>query len=114
MLRGALVGAAVTLALIAVPVVHFVTAIPSPFIGGYFAGVRTGASAGQAFVLGAISPLPAGGHQRRRARHRDGIQRRRTRPFGEFTSFVARRSFGKIRGGDRGQRLSAAANAWSG
>jgi len=40
MLRAALVGASVTIACILVPVVHFLTAIPSPFIGGYVAGAR--------------------------------------------------------------------------
>ena len=55
--RGALVGAAVTFALIAIPVVHFVTFIPSPLIGGYFAGARTTATPGQAFVIGPLMGL---------------------------------------------------------
>ena len=54
MLKACLIGAAVTFAMVAIPVVHFVTAIPSPFIGGYFAGSRAAATTGTAFLIGLI------------------------------------------------------------
>ena len=54
MLKACLVGTAVTLALIAIPVVHLITFFPSPFIGGYLAGVRTSASDGQALLIGPV------------------------------------------------------------
>ena len=52
MLRASLVGAAVTFALIAVPVLHWLTFLPAPFIGGYFVGARTGAVGRGPFVVG--------------------------------------------------------------
>jgi len=52
MLKACLVGAAVTLALIAIPVVHFITGLPSAFIGGYLAGSRAGATPGTALLIG--------------------------------------------------------------
>jgi hypothetical protein len=52
MLKACLVGAAVTLALIAVPVVHFLTVWPSAFIGGYLAGSRVEATPGSAVAIG--------------------------------------------------------------
>lgn len=52
MLKACLVGAAVTLALIAVPVVHFITGLPSAFIGGYLAGSRAAATPGTALLIG--------------------------------------------------------------
>ena len=54
MFRAALVGAAITLGCILVPVVHFVTAIPSPLIGGYMAGARSACSQGQAVLIGLL------------------------------------------------------------
>lgn len=51
MVRAALVGMAVTLACILVPVVHFVTALPAAFIGGYVAGARTSCTPGRAAAL---------------------------------------------------------------
>jgi hypothetical protein len=54
MLKACLIGAAVTFALIAVPVVHFITAIPSAFIGGYLAGSKAEATAGQAFLIAVV------------------------------------------------------------
>ena len=45
------------LALIAVPVVHWFTALPAPFIGGYVAGTRTGATSSRAFLLGGFMGL---------------------------------------------------------
>ena len=65
MLRACLVGAAVTLALIAVPVVHFITFWFAPFVGGYFAGSRTQAAGGRVFLVGLVMGLlllvPVGG-----------------------------------------------------
>ena len=57
MLRACLVGAAVTFALIAVPVVHWVTFWFAPFIGGYFAGSRTQAAGGRVFLVGLVMGL---------------------------------------------------------
>lgn len=57
MLRACLVGAVVTFALIAIPVLHYLTFLPAPFIGGYFAGARTGATGGSAFVVGPFMGL---------------------------------------------------------
>ena len=57
MLRACLVGAAVTFALIAVPVVHWITIWFAPFVGGYFAGSRTQAAGGQVFLVGLVMGL---------------------------------------------------------
>ncbi len=54
MLRSALIGAAITLACIVVPVVHFITAIPSAFIGGYVAGARLACAPGQALAVAGL------------------------------------------------------------
>ena len=54
MFRAALVGAAVTLGCILVPIVHFVTGIPSPLIGGYMAGARCACTQGQAVLIGLL------------------------------------------------------------
>ena len=54
MFRAALVGAAITLGCIVVPIVHFLTAIPSPFIGGYMAGARSACTQGQAVLIGLL------------------------------------------------------------
>ena len=54
MFRAALVGAAITLGCILVPVVHFLTAVPSPLIGGYMAGVRCACTQGQAVLIGLL------------------------------------------------------------
>jgi hypothetical protein len=54
MVKACLVGAAVTLALIAVPVVHFITGLPSAFIGGYMAGSRAAATPGTAVLIGCL------------------------------------------------------------
>jgi hypothetical protein len=65
MLKACLVGAAITLALVAIPVVHWITALPSPFIGGYFAGSRAAATPGISLLIGgvmaALLVLPVGG-----------------------------------------------------
>ena len=52
MVRACLVGAAVTFAMIALPVVHWITFWFAPFIGGYFAGSRTQAAGGRVFLVG--------------------------------------------------------------
>ena len=57
MVRACLLGAAVTFALIAVPVVHWITFWFAPFIGGYFAGSRTHASGGRVFLVGLVMGL---------------------------------------------------------
>ena len=54
MLKACLFGAAVTFALVATPVVHFITGIPSAFIGGYLAGSRAEATPGQAVLIGVV------------------------------------------------------------
>jgi hypothetical protein len=57
MLKACLVGAVVTLALIAVPVVHFLTVWPSAFIGGYLAGSRVEATPGTAVLVGCLMAI---------------------------------------------------------
>ncbi len=57
MLRACLLGAAVTFALIVVPVVHWITFWFAPFIGGYLAGVRTQAFGGRVFLVGLVMSL---------------------------------------------------------
>ena len=52
--KAALVGAAVTLGCILIPIVHFVTAVPSPLIGGYMAGTRSACTQGQALLIGLL------------------------------------------------------------
>ncbi len=54
MLRAALAGSGVIIACVAIPIVHWVTALPAPFIGGYIAGVRCSATPGQGFMLGGL------------------------------------------------------------
>ena len=54
MFKAALVGAAVALGCILVPIVHFVTALPSPLIGGYVAGARCACTQGQAVLIGLL------------------------------------------------------------
>jgi hypothetical protein len=54
MLKACLFGSAVTLGLIAVPIVHFVTAIPAPFVGGYLAGSRAEVTGGGAAAVGVL------------------------------------------------------------
>ena len=57
MLRGALVGIGVTWLLILIPIVHFVTALPSPFIGGFVGGSRARALPHQAWGIGLLMGL---------------------------------------------------------
>lgn len=59
MLKGALIGFGVTIALILIPIVHFVTALPSPFIGGFIGGSRAQAEAHEALVIGLLMALMA-------------------------------------------------------
>ncbi len=62
MLRSAIVGAGVAAACILIPLVHFFTAIPSAFIGGYIAGARSSCTPGQALgialLMACILALP--------------------------------------------------------
>ena len=57
MFKACLFGAVVTFALVAIPVVHFLTAIPSAFVGGYIAGTRAEAEAGQAMLIAVLMAL---------------------------------------------------------
>ena len=65
MLKACLFGSAVTLGLIALPVIHYITAIPAPFIGGYIAGSRAEATGGGAALIGLLMAVllvaPVGG-----------------------------------------------------
>jgi hypothetical protein len=65
MLKACLVGAAVAFGLTTIPIVHFFTGPPAPFIGGYIAGSRAAATPGTALLIGGILAvalaLPAGG-----------------------------------------------------
>ena len=65
MIKACLVGAAVTFGLVAIPIVHFVTGLPSAFIGGYLAGSKAEATPGIAILIGclmaAILVAPVGG-----------------------------------------------------
>ncbi|MDA1035454.1 MAG: hypothetical protein O3B65_01070 [Chloroflexi bacterium] len=54
MLKACLLGAAVTFGLIAIPLVHFITGLPSAFIGGYLAGSKAEATAGSAVMIGCV------------------------------------------------------------
>ena len=54
MIRAGLMGFGVTLGLILIPLVHFVTALPSPFIGGFIAGAKIQATMQQAVALGLL------------------------------------------------------------
>jgi hypothetical protein len=57
MIRAAFLGFGVTIGLILIPVVHFVTALPSPFIGGLMAGMRIKALTNEAVFLGLLITL---------------------------------------------------------
>ncbi len=54
MLKACLFGAAVTFGLVAIPVVHFITGLPSAFIGGYLAGSKAEATPGTAVLIGCL------------------------------------------------------------
>ena len=57
MWKPALVGASVTAVCILIPVVHFITAIPSAFIGGYMAGARSSCTPRQAPAIATLMAL---------------------------------------------------------
>ncbi len=54
MFRAALLGAGITLALIVVPIVHFLTVWFASFIGGFVAGTRVAAGDFQALGIGGL------------------------------------------------------------
>ena len=54
MLKACLVGSMVTFGLVAIPVVHFITGLPSAFIGGYFAGSKLTATPIGAVLVGCV------------------------------------------------------------
>ena len=54
MLRGALIGSGIILALAVIPILHFVTIWFAPFIGGFVGGSRAGATPNQAFGVGLL------------------------------------------------------------
>ena len=54
MLKACLLGSMVTFGFVAIPIVHFITGLPSAFIGGYFAGSKLSASPGSAVLVGCV------------------------------------------------------------
>ena len=64
MVKAAASGAGVTLLLMLIPIVHFVTIVPSPFIGGFIGGSKAEATPEQAvgigLLMGAFMALPIG------------------------------------------------------
>ena len=54
MIRAALFGAGITLVLIVIPIVHFLTVWFASFIGGFVAGSRVAADDGGALVIGGL------------------------------------------------------------
>ena len=57
MFKAATIGSVVTIACVLVPLVHFITAIPGAFIGGYIAGLRIVCPANKSFFLGSLMAL---------------------------------------------------------
>ena len=57
MLKAVLVGFGITVACAAIPLVHFVTIWPGPFIGGFVAGSRVKATAQQGLAIGLFMAL---------------------------------------------------------
>ena len=57
LIRACLIGSAVVFALIVIPVVHWITALPSPFIGGYLAGTRAREIPNAALIIGPVMAL---------------------------------------------------------
>jgi hypothetical protein len=55
--RACLVGSAIVFCLILIPVVHWVTAIPAPFIGGFVAGARRKGRLGEELLIGPVMAL---------------------------------------------------------
>ena len=64
MFRAELIGAGVTLALIVIPIVHFLTVWFASFVGGFIAGSRVAANDGGALVI------PEASRQKPHAEHR--------------------------------------------
>ncbi len=61
MLQGGIIGAGVMIGLLLIPIVHFFTALPSPFIGGFIGGSKTAAGPQEAFGVGAVMAVAAFG-----------------------------------------------------
>ena len=57
MLKHALMGFGISLACLLPPIVHFASGPLGPFIGGWFAGSKHQATAGQAIVIGMLMGL---------------------------------------------------------
>ncbi len=57
MFRAAAIGSVVTLACVLVPVIHFITAVPGAFLGGYIAGLKMSCPADRTFLLGTLMAL---------------------------------------------------------
>jgi hypothetical protein len=55
--RACLVGSAIVFSLILIPVVHWVTALPAPFIGGFVAGARRKGNLGEELLIGPVMAL---------------------------------------------------------
>ncbi|MBM3940031.1 MAG: hypothetical protein FJ318_03880 [SAR202 cluster bacterium] len=64
--RGALIGFAVTVGLMLIPIVHFSSGPIAPFVGGFVGGSKSGVTDSQALALGGlialymVAPLAAG------------------------------------------------------
>ena len=54
MFKGALIGFGITLGLAAIPLVHFVTIWPAPFVGGFIGGSKAEADTAQALGIGLL------------------------------------------------------------
>ena len=57
MLKAVLIGFGITVACAAIPIVHFVTIWPGPFIGGFVAGSRVKATPQQGLAIGLLMAL---------------------------------------------------------
>ena len=57
MFRAAVLGSVITFACVLVPIIHFITAVPGAFIGGYIAGLRISCPASKSFFLGSLIAL---------------------------------------------------------
>lgn len=57
MLKAAIIGSVIAIACVLVPLLHFLTAIPGAFIGGYVAGLRISCPANKSFLLGSLMAL---------------------------------------------------------
>ena len=61
MLQGGIIGAGVMIGLLLIPIVHFFTALPSPFIGGFIGGSKSAAQPHEALGVGAVMAAVAFG-----------------------------------------------------